>query len=103
MPFDMTDLSKVLIVIWGSRFGQASLMSKIHSPYVVQYVESGKSQAGNVYWIVMELLHGEDVSNILERDGPFAEGEVIKVRFLQHQAFLWHDAPNLASPFHVNN
>ncbi len=56
-------------------------MSKIHSPYVVQYVESGKSNAGNVYWIVMELLRGEDINSILERDGPLSEGEVIKVIF----------------------
>jgi serine/threonine protein kinase len=54
-------------------------MSKIHSPYVVQYVESGKSTEGNVYWIVMELLHGEDLNSILENDGPLSEGDAIKV------------------------
>jgi hypothetical protein len=61
-------------------------MSRIHSPHVVQYVESGKSKTGNVYWIVMEILCGEDLNSILDKDGPLAEGEVIKV---QTSVYLW--------------
>ena len=58
---------------------QATLLSRLHSPCIVQYVESGRSKANDVYWIVMELLRGEDLMSILERDGPFGEVEVIKV------------------------
>ena len=56
-------------------------MSRLHSPNIVEYVESGKSSSSDVYWIVMEILRGEDLSSILERDGPLQEGEVIKVTF----------------------
>ena len=54
-------------------------MSRLHSPQIVHYVESGKSSRGDVYWIVMELISGETLGQILERDGPFPESEVIKV------------------------
>ena len=53
-------------------------MSRLHSPQIVHYVESGKSSRGDVYWIVMELIQGEPLDKILERDGPFPESEVIK-------------------------
>jgi serine/threonine protein kinase len=74
-PFDfgVFPLSKLIIGY------QSSLMSRLHSPQIVHYVESGKSSRGDVYWIVMELIEGEPLGQILERDGPFPESEVIKV------------------------
>ena len=68
-------------------------MSRLHSPNIVEYVESGKSTSSDVYWIVMEILRGEDLSSILERDGPLQEGEVIKVTFNVAYSLdmLWSD------------
>ena len=54
-------------------------MSRLHCAQIVHYVESGKSSTGDVYWIVMELLTGESLDQLLEKDGPFPESEVIKV------------------------
>jgi serine/threonine protein kinase len=60
-------------------FLQSSLMSRLHCAQIVHYVESGKSSTGDVYWIVMELLMGESLEQLLEKNGPFQESEVIKV------------------------
>ncbi len=54
-------------------------MSLIDSPYVVQYLESGKSKRKDVYWFVMELLVASPLDEVLQGEGPMPEMAVIKV------------------------
>jgi serine/threonine protein kinase len=55
-------------------------MSRLRSPNVVGYVESGLSKDNDVYWLVMELLEAESLDRILEIEGPMPELDVIRVR-----------------------
>jgi serine/threonine protein kinase len=54
-------------------------MSRLRSPNVVSFVESGLSKENDVYWLVMELLEAESLDRILDHEGPISELEVIKV------------------------
>ncbi len=55
-------------------------MSRVHSPHVVQYFDSGLSKKKDVFWIVMEHLDGISLDRELENRGPLPEVEVIKVQ-----------------------
>jgi serine/threonine protein kinase len=54
-------------------------MSRLRSPNVVGYVESGLSKGNDVYWLVMELLEADSLDHILDKDGPIPELDVIRV------------------------
>jgi hypothetical protein len=55
-------------------------MSRLRSPNVVGFVESGLSKENDVYWLVMELLDAESLDLILDKEGPIPELDVIRVR-----------------------
>lgn len=54
-------------------------MSRANNPNIVQYVEAGMAKTKDVYWIVMELLHGDSLERYLQDHGSLPEVEVIKV------------------------
>lgn len=56
-------------------------MSRLESPFIVHYLESGKSKRKDVYWFVTELLIGNPLDEVLDQQGPMPEMEAIKVRF----------------------
>ena len=58
---------------------QATVLSLVDSPYVVQFVESGKSKEKNLYWIVTEFLFGISLEEYMEQNGTMQESEAIKV------------------------
>jgi len=58
---------------------EANVMSKIHSPHVVQFIESGQSKSGDVFWIIMELLVGDSLNHVLESEGCLPESHVVKI------------------------
>ena len=53
-------------------------MSRLDCRAIVQYVESGKSRFGDVYWIVTDLLVGESLELVLS-NGQIGESEAIQV------------------------
>ncbi len=61
---------------------QATLLSSVQSPFVVHYLESGKSRRKDIYWFVTELLNGSPLDEILKSEGPIPEKEAIKVPLL---------------------
>uniref|UniRef100_A0A7S0MMX6 NEK6-subfamily protein kinase n=1 Tax=Cryptomonas curvata TaxID=233186 RepID=A0A7S0MMX6_9CRYP len=58
---------------------EATILSLIDSPYVVQYLESGKSKRKDVYWFAMELLVASPLDEVLQDEGPMPEMDVIKL------------------------
>ena len=46
---------------------------------MVGFVESGLSKHKDVFWLVMELLDAEALDQILEKEGPMPELDVIRV------------------------
>ncbi|HEY4156793.1 MAG TPA: protein kinase [Polyangiaceae bacterium] len=60
------------------RFEQeARVASRIESEHVVEVVGAGVDAASHVPWLAMELLRGEDLSQLVERRGALALGEVL--------------------------
>jgi eukaryotic-like serine/threonine-protein kinase len=63
------------------RFGrEASLAANVKSPHIVQQLDVGITELG-VPYIVMELLHGEDLALRLTREGvlePIAVAEIVR-------------------------
>ncbi|HEY2407907.1 MAG TPA: protein kinase [Polyangiaceae bacterium] len=60
------------------RFEQeARVASRIESEHVVEVVGAGVDAASHVPWLAMELLRGEDLSQLVERRGALAFGEVL--------------------------
>jgi hypothetical protein len=66
-------------------------MSRVKNQNIVQFVESGLAKTLDVYWIVMEMLQGSTLSNILTKNGPFSEVDVIKVA-LHNSSLIRHTA-----------
>uniref|UniRef100_A0A7S0QIL7 non-specific serine/threonine protein kinase n=1 Tax=Cryptomonas curvata TaxID=233186 RepID=A0A7S0QIL7_9CRYP len=58
---------------------ESSIMSRVKNQNIVQFVESGLAKSLDVYWIVMEILRGSTLSNILTKNGPFLEVDIIKI------------------------
>ena len=61
---------------------QALLLSRVQSPFVVHYLESGKSKRRDIYWFVTELLNGNALDEVLQHEGPTPEKAAIKVCFI---------------------
>ena len=55
------------------------MLSRLHSPLIVHYLESGRTSRKDVYWFVTELLTGNPLDQTLETDGPMSELDAIKV------------------------
>jgi hypothetical protein len=79
-----------------TREWQASIMSRLRSPNVVGYVESGFSKHNDVFWLVMELLEAESLDLVLIKEGPMPELDVIRVSTLSRRPtrrvvwVFWH-------------
>jgi serine/threonine protein kinase len=57
---------------------EATAAASIQSPNVVKILDFGKDEAGRPY-LAMELLHGEELEQRLEREGPLPLGLMRKV------------------------
>jgi serine/threonine protein kinase len=57
---------------------EATAAASIQSPNVVKILDFGKDEAGRPY-LAMELLHGEELEQRLEREGPMPLGLMKKV------------------------
>jgi serine/threonine protein kinase len=60
-------------------FVQATILGRVDSSNIVQFLESGKSERNDVYWFVTELLVGEALDEYLEIQGPLSEVDAVKV------------------------
>ena len=62
------------------RFEQeARIGARIDSAHVVEVQAAGIDPATGVPWLVMELLHGEDLATRIERSGGLEAGEVAEI------------------------
>ncbi|MFO0647604.1 MAG: serine/threonine-protein kinase [Polyangiales bacterium] len=49
---------------------EARTASLVRHPHIVELIDSG--QAGDLVWLVMELLEGESLQSLLDREGPLS-------------------------------
>ena len=62
------------------RFEQeARIASLIESEHVVEVVGAGVDAASNLPYLAMELLNGEDLSQLVTRGGPLASADVARI------------------------
>ncbi len=57
---------------------EATAAASIQSPHVVKILDFGKDEAGRPY-LAMELLHGEELEQRVEREGPMSLALMTKV------------------------
>lgn len=58
---------------------EAAIGAQLRSPHVVQIFERGVDRASGLPFIAMELLEGESLQERLERAGPLATRELVRV------------------------
>jgi TPR repeat protein/tRNA A-37 threonylcarbamoyl transferase component Bud32 len=62
------------------RFEQeARVGARIESDHVVQVLGAGVDEPSGMPWLVMELLHGQDLSRVIEQRGPLPPAEVREI------------------------
>jgi len=58
---------------------EAGVVKTLDHPNIVGYVEFGHDRRRQCYFCALELVKGEDVATIVDRDGPLKEGQTIDI------------------------